>query len=72
MLTFWCHVDRRHQATVPAYILARGHKALAAYERALKEGTTLDRRVKVMVIGKDRAGKTSVVKSLKGEHFKRV
>lgn len=49
--------------------MARGVEATSAYLRALETGKTLDRRVKVYLIGQDRAGKTSVGKSLKGEKF---
>ena len=55
---------------IPTYILARGGSALAAYRRALKSGKTYDKRVKVMLIGEDRVGKTSLGKALKGESFK--
>lgn len=40
-----------------------------AYQRALETGKTLDRRVKIYLIGKDRVGKTSLGKALKGEEF---
>ncbi len=40
-----------------------------AYQRALETGKTLDRRVKIYLIGKDRVGKTSLGKALKGEQF---
>jgi len=53
----------------PPEITARGPSALEAYRRALAEGTTCDKRVPVMLIGQDRSGKTSVKKSLRGEHF---
>ena len=49
--------------------MARGPSALAAYHRALKSGYTYDKRVKVLLIGQDRVGKTSLGKSLKGELF---
>ena len=42
---------------------------MVAYQRALETGKTLDGRVIVFLIGQDRAGKTSVGKSLKGEKF---
>ena len=61
--TFYCFL-------VPQYILARGEQATAAYQRALKFGKTKDKRVKIHVIGRDRAGKTSLVRSLKGERFR--
>ena len=49
--------------------MARGPKALRAYEKALKDGKTHDRRVPVMIVGQDRSGKTSLKRSLKGEPF---
>lgn len=54
---------------IPTIISARGPKAQAAYVRALEEGRTHDKRVKVLLIGQDRVGKTSLGKSLKGEPF---
>ena len=53
----------------PYYVLARGKKPIAAYQRALEKGKILDRRVKVMLIGQDRTGKTNVGHALKGEKF---
>ena len=55
--------------TVPFEILARGPEALRAYQKALKDGKTYDRRVPIMIVGQDRSGKTSLKKSLKGELF---
>ncbi|KAJ7369732.1 hypothetical protein OS493_036763 [Desmophyllum pertusum] len=57
--------------SIPLYIQARGDEAKAAYQRALETGTTSDKRVKVMLIGQDRVGKTSVGRSLKGEEFRK-
>lgn len=54
---------------IPTYILARGKKAFDAYRRALTSGKTNDKRVKVLLIGDDGVGKTSVGKALKGEEF---
>ena len=54
---------------VPPEILARGITALNAYNRALNDGKTLVKRVPIMLIGQDRAGKTSLKKSLKGICF---
>lgn len=54
---------------IPPAVLARGSKAKAAYRRALKNGKTCDVRVRIMLIGQDHAGKTSVKRSLKGEKF---
>ena len=53
----------------PAYVRARGEKALAAYNRALDTGRTNDKRVKVLLVGQDRVGKTSLSKYLRGELF---
>ena len=54
----------------PAFVRARGEKALAAYHRALETGgSTYDKRVKVLLVGQDRVGKTSLGKALRGEPF---
>ena len=42
---------------------------MEAYNKALAEGKTFDKRVPVMLTGQDRSGKTSLKKSLKGEPF---
>ena len=54
---------------VPLEIRVRGRLALRAYKKALSEGRTCIKRVPIMLIGQDRAGKTSLAKSLKGERF---
>ena len=54
---------------IPASVRARGEKALAAYNKALENGRTYDRRVKVLLVGQDRVGKTSLSKNLRGEPF---
>ena len=49
---------------------ARGEKALAAFHRALETGgSTYDKRVKILLVGQDRVGKTSLSKALRGEPF---
>ena len=53
----------------PAYVRARGEKACAAYNRALANGRTYDKRVKILLVGQDRVGKTSVGNCLRGEPF---
>ena len=58
-----------HSVSFPAEILARGPSALEAYEKALADGTTSVKRVPIMPIGQDRAGKTSLKKSLRGICF---
>ena len=42
---------------------------LEAYRRALEKGETFDRRVKIVLIGQDRVGKTSLRRYLRGEAF---
>ena len=53
----------------PSYVRARGKKAVEAYQRALKSGRIYDKRVKVLLVGQDRVGKTSLGKFLRGEPF---
>ena len=58
---------------IPAYVRARGVKAIAAYHRALVTGgSTYDKRVKVLLVGQDRVGKTSLGKALRGEPFNKA
>ena len=53
----------------PLEIEARGEKAQLAYQRALKDGAVHVYRGRVLLIGQDRAGKTSLKKSLIGLPF---
>ncbi|XP_067049423.1 uncharacterized protein [Acropora muricata] len=53
----------------PPEINLRGPRALEAYNRALTEGRTRVRRIPIMLIGRDRSGKTSLKKSLQGLKF---
>lgn len=55
--------------STPAYVDDRDEKAHAAYHRALAFGYTYDRRVKILIVGQDRVGKTSLRKVLRGEPF---
>ena len=55
--------------TVPNEIKARGPAAKIAFENALKIGKVKVYRARVMLIGPDRAGKTSLKKSLLGMPF---
>ena len=41
----------------------------AAYARALAVGSTYDKRVKILIVGQDRVGKTSLGNFLRGEEF---
>ena len=53
----------------PLEIEAHGEKAQLAYQSALKHGTVNVYRGRVLLIGQDRAGKTSLKKSLIGLPF---
>ena len=48
---------------------AEGHRAQLAYEKALKDGYVKVYRGRIILIGQDRAGKTSLKKSLLGLPF---
>ena len=48
---------------VPSEIIARGPRAKLAYKNALKTGKVKVYRARIMLIGQDRAGKTSLKKS---------
>ena len=54
---------------VPLEKEARGEKAQLAYQSALKDGAVNVYRGRVLLIGQDRAGKTSLKKSLIGLPF---
>ena len=54
---------------MPPEILARGPRAQRAYERALQIGKVKVYRGRIMILGQDRAGKTSLKKSLLGLPF---
>ena len=56
---------------VPSEIKARGPKAMLAYENALKTGKVKVYRARIMFIGQDRAGKTSLKNSFLGVPFDR-
>ena len=53
----------------PKEIQARGRKAILAYENALKTGKVKVYRARIMLIGQDRAGKTSMKGSFLGLPF---
>ena len=55
--------------TVPHEIRARGIEAELAYKSALMEGEVQVCRARLLIIGQDRAGKTSLKKSLLGLPF---
>ena len=54
---------------VPPEIKARGLEAELAYENALRIGKVKVYRARIILIGQDRAGKTSLKKSLLGLRF---
>ena len=54
---------------VPREIKAQGPEAKIAYENALKTGKVKVYRARIMLIGQDRAGKTSLKKSFLGLPF---
>ncbi|XP_072043731.1 uncharacterized protein [Amphiura filiformis] len=53
----------------PAEILARGPKAVEAYLKASKDGTKRVYRTRLMLVGQERVGKTSLMKSFTGQRF---
>ena len=58
------------ELTVPAEIRARGVEAERAFQRALQQNETVNVcRGRVMIVGQERAGKTSLKKSLLGMPF---
>ena len=56
---------------VPSEIKARGRKAMLAYKNALETGKVKVYRARIMFIGQDRAGKTSLKNSFLGLPFDR-
>ena len=54
---------------IPAAIKRRGPKFVEEYRRALKEGKTSIRRLQLLVLGEQRVGKTSLVRSMLGKKF---
>ncbi|XP_068689636.1 uncharacterized protein [Montipora foliosa] len=62
--------DRRSSdSSVPLEILARGSKAVYAFQKAMQTGKVKVYRGRIMLLGQDRAGKTSLKKSLLGLPF---
>ncbi len=54
---------------MPCEVIARGENAIAAFRRALAEGTSSASRLKIIVVGAVGAGKTSLIRSLSGQPF---
>jgi GTPase SAR1 family protein len=53
----------------PKEILARGPDAVIAYQEACTSGTKIIYRSRLMLVGQDRAGKTSLKKALIGLEY---
>lgn len=51
----------------PVEIVARGTSALQAYQLACESGTQPVFRTRLMLVGQDRVGKTSLKKALTGQ-----
>ena len=56
-------------SVVPQEIQAQGHRAQAAFKEAMEKGSVEVYRGRIMLIGQDRAGKTSLKKFLLGIPF---
>ena len=56
-------------AEVPKEILFKGQRAMQLYQKALRDGFVNVYRGRIFLIGQDRAGKTSLKKSLLGVPF---
>ena len=56
-------------AVAPLEILAQGHSARLVYEEALRDGFVNVYRGRIVLVGQDRAGKTSLKKTLLGLPF---
>ncbi|XP_022800149.1 uncharacterized protein LOC111338008 [Stylophora pistillata] len=56
---------------IPWYVLVGGPSVFKAYQRGLEFGKTYDKRTKILLIGQDRVGKTSLRKHLQGVKFDR-
>ncbi|XP_072031722.1 uncharacterized protein [Amphiura filiformis] len=54
----------------PSEILARGPAALEAYLKASQDGTKSVYRTRLMLVGQERVGKTSLMKTITGQSFK--
>ena len=54
---------------IPLEIRKRGEKSIDAYLKALREGKTKNNRCNLIVLGEERVGKTSLIRSLLGMDF---
>ena len=68
-LPAFCFFATDTGSSVPAEIRARGPRAERAFQKALQTGKVKVYRGRIMLLGQDRAGKTSLKKSLLGLLF---
>ena len=68
-LPAFCFFATDTGSSVPAEIRARGPRAERAFQKALQTGKVKVYRGRIMLLGQDRAGKTSLKKSLLGLPF---
>ena len=61
--------DKHARSSVPVEIRARGPEAERAFQKAMETGKVKVYRVRIMLLGQERAGKTSLKKSLLGLPF---
>ena len=61
------YVTHAETETTPAEILARGPAALEAYIEASRDGTKPVYRTRLMLVGQERVGKTSLMKNITGQ-----
>ena len=75
--SYWVHVhlcyfagtenDETTFPSAPLEILARGPEAFKAYNEAVKTGEKKIYRTRLMLVGQERVGKTSLKKTLTGK-----
>ncbi|XP_068756061.1 uncharacterized protein [Montipora capricornis] len=68
-LGFVKRIEFKEDSSVPLEIQARGSKAVDAFQKAMRTGKVKVYRGRLMLLGQDRAGKTSLKKSLLGLPF---
>ena len=66
-LNSWCVLFINVLLGMPLEILARGPEALRAYKEAMRAGQKKIYQTRLMLVGQERVGKTSLKKSLTGQ-----
>ncbi|XP_072043680.1 uncharacterized protein [Amphiura filiformis] len=61
--------DVNKSTVIPAEVRARGPHALSAYNKAIKFGKKVVNRSRLMFVGQERVGKTSLMNRLLGKRF---